>query len=103
MIPVVANKIRTSLFLDSTLRRVIPPRDILEPPSANVMDVGVNLHDLLVVTSAELWTVYPNDPGIIICDALKYKSGIARLTLCAIVVPSGTGLYQLDNKTLSLR
>ena len=90
MVTVVANKIRTSLFLDSTLRRVIPPRDILELPSANAMDVGVNLHNLLVITSAELWTVYPNDPAIVICDALKCQSGIARLTLCPIVIPGGT-------------
>ena len=57
----------------------------------NAIDIWVDLHDLLVITSAELWTVYPNDPAIIICDALKCKSGIALLTLQAIVVPGGTG------------
>ena len=57
----------------------------------NAIDIRVDLHDLLVITSAELRTEYPNDPAIIICDALKCKSGIARLTLRAIVVPGGTG------------
>ena len=57
----------------------------------NAIDILVDLHDLLVITSAELRTVYPNDPAIIISDALKCKSGIARLTLCTIVIPSGTG------------
>jgi hypothetical protein len=62
----------------------------------NAIDIRVDLHDLLVVTSAELRAEYPNDPAIIICDALKCKSGIARLTLRAIVVPGGTGLRPLD-------
>jgi hypothetical protein len=91
MITVVANKIHTSLLFDSILSGVLAPQDIFEPPSANVMDVGVNLHYLLVVTSAELRTVHPNHPAIEIFDALKSKSGIAHLTLSAIVVPSRTG------------
>jgi hypothetical protein len=91
MISFVANKIRTLLFFDSAIICVIFPRDILEPSMPNAIDIRVNLHDLLVIISAKLRTVYPNDPAIIICDAFKCKSGIACLTLHAIVVPGGTG------------
>jgi hypothetical protein len=91
MITVIADKIRTSLLFDSTRRGVIAPQDILEPPSANAMDVGVNLDDLLVITSPKLRTKYSNHPAIEIRDALKSKSWIARLPLCAIVVPGGAG------------
>ena len=91
MVTVVTNQIRTSLFFNTTLGGVILPRYIFEPTSLNAIDIQVDLHDLLVITSAELRTVYPNDPAIVICDALKRKSGIARLTLRAIVVPGGTG------------
>ena len=91
MITIIADKIRTSLLFDSTRTGVIAPQDILEPSSANAMDVGVNLDDLLVVTSPILRTKYSNHPVIEIRDALKSKSGIACLPLCAIVVPGGTG------------
>ena len=84
-------KICTSLFSNCTIAVIKLPRDILKPSSANLIDVGVNLHNLLVVASAELRTVYTDHPTIVICDALKCKSGIALLTLCTIAVPGGTG------------
>jgi hypothetical protein len=89
MVSIVTDQICTLLLLDSALIGVILPRNVFVPSSSNAMDIWVNLHDLLVVASAKLRTVYANNPAIIICDALKCMSGMACLTLRAIVAPVG--------------
>ena len=89
MITIIADKIRTSLLFDSTRRGVIAPQDILEPPSANAMDVGVNLDDLLVVTSPKLRTKYSNHPAIEICDALKARVGKPAFPFARLWSPVG--------------
>jgi hypothetical protein len=79
------------IFLDSALRGVILPANILEPSSLNVMDVWVDLHNFFVIPRAKVWPVYPNYSAVKIGDALKFESGIASLSLCAIVIPGWTG------------
>ncbi len=90
MVTVVTNQIHTTILLDSAVHSVILPANVLEPSNSNAMDVSVNLHNFLVIWSAKLRAVYPNDPAIKVGDVLQCKSGIACLTLCAIVIPSWT-------------
>jgi hypothetical protein len=91
MVTIVTNQIRTLILLDSALHGVILPPKILESSSLNAMDVWVNLHNFFVILSAKVWPVHPNYPAVKIGDALKCKSGIASLSLCAIVIPGQTG------------
>lgn len=86
MVTNVTNQIHTLLLADSAVGGIILPGKVFEPSSPNAMDILVNLHNLLVIPSAKLWTVYPNDPAVIISNALKCEGGIACLTLRAIVV-----------------
>jgi hypothetical protein len=91
MASIVTNQIHTLILLYSALHGVILPPNILEPSNLNAMDVWVNLHNFFVIPSAKVWPVHPNYPAVKNSDALKCKSGIASLSLCAIVIPGWTG------------
>jgi hypothetical protein len=91
MVSIVTNQICTSILLDSALRGVILPANILEPSSLNALDVWVDLHNFFVIQSAKVYSIHPNYPAVKIGDALKCESGIASLSLRAIVIPGWTG------------
>jgi hypothetical protein len=56
-IAIVADYIHTLILFDSALCSVIPPKNILIPTPSNVMNVGIVLNNLLVISCTKLWTI----------------------------------------------
>lgn len=54
------------------------------------MNIIVNLNDLLVILSSELWSQDSNYPAIKICYTFKRNTRITGFTLCAIIIPRQT-------------
>ncbi len=87
-VAIVADYIQTSILFNSVLCSVIPPKNILVPTCSNVVNNGIVLNNLLAVSWTKSWTVDSWNPAIEMGNALKCKTGIPTLTLCAIVMAS---------------
>jgi hypothetical protein len=88
---IVADQVHTSLRSNVPVSIIILPRCIgkqaIFPDGTNI---AVVLDNVLVISTAELWSIDRHHPPIKICDALKPKSRIPLFPFCTVMIASGT-------------